>query len=306
MKKLFAILVLLSGASGSAFAQLFGTGIFSSSNQQLVEKAVQDGIVLLRQEYQLEDTLTMKRYAWDNRPEFGSAVSMCVLTENGYIVSDRALHPWEYDPRFEQYRNTKYRPVLSKTGFRTVADSVYRAAGRPEPQCVQPLSDKGWVHAADSLFGCKGFTFDRTAGEKDGWLVWLASGGSGETDSEELSLVIYRHKLVVEEGTESYDIPAPNSLLSMTGGIYIVPQYTGIGEITFALVGAVAGNEGKWQMMRVADIRPADDSSDGADDAADSAETGGLSEALTPVQPGNGNFAEDDGGNVRKTKKQKK
>ena len=304
MKKLFVILILLSGSAGSSFAQLFGTGIFSSSNQQLVEKAVQDGIVLLRQEYQLEDTLTMKRYTWDNRPEFGSAVSMCVLAENGYVVADRVLHPWESDSRFSQYRNTKYRPVLSKTYFRTVADSVYRAAGRPEPRFERNLSDDGgWVYAVDSLFGGKGFAADRASGEKDGWLVWLTADKDSEDDTAGLSLVTYRHKLTVEESSERCEIPASTTLRSVIGGIYVVPQYRGIGEVVFALTGVVVPDGDRWQLLRIADSL-SDDSC--AVEESEPTPSDDLQDALTPVQQDDDSAETDGDGQNRKTKKQKK
>lgn len=250
MKRFLVILFFTFSTYQIMHAQL-GVNLFGSVNQQLIEDAVARGVLLVRQEYQLEDTVTLKRYTWDNQPEFGSSVSFCVLTENGYVISDKAIQPWEYDARFTQYRDSQYRPILSKTYCRTVKDSVYRAVGMLNLSQHQPLANKKWMRISDSLFNDKGFVLDSTVGEKDGWIVLLTADDPSQIDSTELSLVIYRHKLTVEAGVEQQDIPSVATQRHVVGGIYIEPQYRGIGEIVFALNGVLVHEEDSWQLLHI-------------------------------------------------------
>lgn len=242
-------------------AQIF----VSSSSQQLIEQAVQEGIVLLRQEYQLEDTITRKRYTWDNRPEFGSATSLCVLTETGYVVADDVLAPWRNDDRYRQFQDSIFRPVLSKTFCRSIRDSVWRAVpGTIAPQKSRPLCVSSWLQVDDTLFQSSGFTIDFSAGEKEGWLVWLTSDKEKKFDSSALSLLIYRHKLTMEDGTDCCEIPAAATPRRIIGGIYIEPQCLKIGKVTFALSGVVVGKDDKWKLLRLIPNIPIESDDTGA------------------------------------------
>ena len=59
----------------------------SRSGIVMVESSVRQGIMLISQEYQLEDTLTHKRYSLDNQEYFGKLNTFAVLTDNGIITS---------------------------------------------------------------------------------------------------------------------------------------------------------------------------------------------------------------------------
>ena len=268
MKLLIATLAL-SVISMTGFAQIS----FQTSNQKIIEDAVIDGVLLVRQEYQLEDTVSLKRYTWNNRPEFGSAISFCVLTENGYVISSTALKPWEQDSKFDKYKGV-YRPVLTDTWYKTAASKDFRKAGGIAPSETKYLADTNWTCVFDSLFG-QGFAVDTTSGEKDGWLVWLTAGNAGNVESDSLTLMAYRYKLTVQADVEAYEIPSPTSSRHIIGGIYVEPKYPGIGKMKLELVGTVVKNGDNWQMLK-ADLRDKpDNESPPTDDAG----------TLTPATP---------------------
>ena len=278
MRKIIIISILLISCNRLSFAQ-FGQNVFSSANQQLIERAVRDGIMLVRQEYQLEDTVTMKRYTWNNRPEFGSSQSFCVLTGNGYIVSNKALEPWEHDSKYAKYTDSVYRPVLSKTYCRTISDDKYREVGCLNPTGTKTLLQDDWIYVCDSTFNKRGFISDTVSGEKDGWLIWLTINDVEKIDTEELTLVSYRHKLSIEEKKDIYEIPDPTTQRYIIGGIYVEPKYVEIGRIEFALIGIVVNIDNKWQM-----IRRRSESQNEQERAIEQPTTALDDDALTPVE----------------------
>lgn len=253
------IIFLLAGiaACSTAAAQIF----VKSSSQQFIEDAVHEGILLLRQEYQLEDTTTMKRYTWNKQPDFGSALSLCVIAEDGYVTTDRALRPWEYDAKFDKYRDSVYRPIRTDTYVKSIRDKSWRPVGSMNPAAERPLAVDEWKTADDSLFHRKGFIADTLPGEKDGWLIWLTASEPDTIESEQLTLVSYRHKLDLKAEAGTFEIPAPTTQRHVIGGIYAVPAYPGIGRIELRLVGIVVNKDDKWKLVRyctAADSRASD------------------------------------------------
>ena len=240
------------------FAQL-QMSLPKTGNQQMIETSVSEGLFLIRQEYQLEDTLTHKRYTLDNRSDFGSVVSFGVLTESGYIVRNNIVSPWENDRQFEQYWDSQYQPVLSKTMIRTAKDSTWRESALISPQCVYPMKDSQWVEVKDSLYA-EGLATDYSDGKKDGWIVWLTSGKEHK-DSSAFSLVTYRQSLELSgKDDDDIEIKVPNTNTYVLGGIYINPCFERIGHITFKICGAIVKKEDSWVLLRCTSRRSAEES----------------------------------------------
>lgn len=223
--------------------------VFKSSETLLLEKTLSDGLLLIRQEYQLEDTLTLKRYTLDNRSDFGSVVSFAVLTEYGYITMNDIISPWERDSQYEQYNGSQYRPVLSKTLIRTVKDSTWCDAALISPQYVSQIKDSKWVEVQDSLYA-GGLSIDYSNGKKDGWIVWLTSE-KNHNDSSALSLATYRQTLELSyKDSDDIAIKSPNTNSNVFGGIYINPCFGRIGQIIFKVCGIIVKKNNSWVLLR--------------------------------------------------------
>jgi hypothetical protein len=255
MKHLLLFSIFCLACTHSSRAQ-FGIRPLSSSNQQLIEEAVKEGIFIVRRSYQLKDSLAdpPQYYGWNHAPNFGETCSMGVKTTNGYYLDDKAVYPWKYDPKFEEYsRSKQYVPVISQSEYRPyhpLTDSAFIPF--PYPNGVS--TGESFHFVADSLFGNKGFPLDDSDGLKQGWLVWLVSADSLENASaESLSLLIYRNELTFEAGKSTYKIEAPSTHKKVLGGLYIVPQIEGIGKITFYLSGLGYAKDGQWQIVRLGD-----------------------------------------------------
>ncbi|MCM1177022.1 MAG: hypothetical protein NC308_00845 [Clostridium sp.] len=245
MKKTAIIYTLLLLCNFTSFAQ-FGQYFLQTPNQQLIESAIENGILLIRQEYQLEDTLTHKRYTLDHRTYFGSAVSFAVRTETGYVTRRDIIAPWENDPEYKPYTGSTYHPVLSKTFVRTIKDTSWREMPLIAPVASAPLKDSAWVDVTDTLY-TGGIATDCIVDKPEGWMVWL-TGNNEKLDSASLSLVIYRKAVDLSDGNET-EITYPNNGDNVIGGIFIYPKFDKIGQIVFNMCGVAIKRSERWVLM---------------------------------------------------------
>ena len=244
MKKIIYLFLTLSVCAG-AQAQVF----VKSSAQQMVEEAVGAGLYVLRQEYRLEDPSTGKKYTWNNSPEFGHSISFCVIAENGYIVSDQAVKPWEYDSKYENYRD-KYIPVFTKSyGKSCFSGSDFSELPLLNPQECRPLGED-YVFVDDATLGLRGFLMDSASGDKDGWLIWLLSDNTEVPEDGELSLLSYRHEMTLSENASVYEIRDCSTDQYVFGGIYVTPSYPEIGKVEYKIIGVVVKVGEKWNLLR--------------------------------------------------------
>ena len=253
------ILSLFLFAGIHAFAQQpsFSLGNMSSSNQQLIEEAVKDGLFVVRQRYQLQDTTaqTPALFGWQNRNWFGESYSLGIKVKTGYYLSDKAIRPWIYDPKYEQYTaNNKLTPVLSAREYRTVEDTVYKALPNNDIS-VKEISSSYIFQVQDSVsFEQKGFPVDTCDGTKKGWLVWLVTDKPLEEQTDQLpTYLIYRLEMNFEQGKDRYEIREPSSEKHILGGFYFVPAFNEIGQITFCLAGILNHENSKWYVVCLSD-----------------------------------------------------
>jgi hypothetical protein len=257
MKRLLLFGIVCIACTHSSHAQ-FSIRSLNSSNQQLIEEAVKEGFFIVHRSYQLKDTTdTPQYYGWNNAPNFGETYSLGVKAINGYYLDDKAIHPWLYDSKFDEYRdNRQYVPVVSKSEYKSykiLTDSSF---------ITFPIKDSTWVDNAeksfyfvtDSVFENDGFSLDDSDGVKQGWLVWLVSVDSLEKkNNESLSLMVYRSELEFVSGKNTYKIDTPSTNKLIWGGIYIVPKIDGVGRISLSLSGFASKKDGDWQVIRLGD-----------------------------------------------------
>lgn len=247
MKKINVLVVVILLATGVVSAQ-FTQSMFNSPNQQLVEQAVRNGVVLLRQDYQLLDTVTNERYGWNHRDMFNSVYSVGIKVGDGYVVSDRFMRPWSYDGRYLDLTGVTYVPVVSKTMGRIITDTVMTEI-KYGVSDVCPLEDSLAYRIDCEDSELEGFTVNSSAGAKDGWLVWVVAEDSTLSDSSDLSLVTYRYSMTLDDDTLSYRLPEPVASDYIVGGFYVVPQNTSVGKLDFKLVGFAALRDSLWYLV---------------------------------------------------------
>ncbi|WP_163211647.1 hypothetical protein [Bacteroides sp. 519] len=221
-----------------------------SDNQQLVVSAIENSLFVLRQSYQLKDTLTNEYYGRGGRNDFGTLFSLGVKLQQSYCVTDKAIRPWEHDENFNRYRSSNYVPIIIKTHYKELCDSCYYETLEFHNRLLTEIHPNELYQLTDSTFNKQGFETDTSVGKRNGWLVWLVAANTIEkADSVTVSYIIYRKELNRETGKNEYEIDAPSTNQHPWGGIFIVPEQTAIGQITFRLAGILMKKEDKWRII---------------------------------------------------------
>lgn len=296
---------LLCWECGAQFRPFAGP---ASANQQLIEEAVQKGLFIVRQSYQLEDTVaeTPAYYGREGKPYFGQMYSLGVRLNGGYAVDGRLLTPWTEDGHFDEYRNsTQYRPVISQTVYRNIEEITYQPlAFRRESR--DTLGKGSVLLVKDSLFP-EGFSLWEEEGICKGWIV-LAVGEKplSESDSVRLSLMIYRTEIKREADKVLYEIKSPSTTLSVAGGIYVFPVVTAVGQLDFRLAGLVQQVGDKWCILTVRGTPAAEGAPSGLTPVGVWEETMPREETVMDPQGQEEQRAEEQPGEHKKGKKDRK
>lgn len=246
MKRLLLIFMLLT-VTVNSIAQ---SGIFSP-NQQLVEDAIKNGIIVICQSYQLEDTTTHQRYGRYGNKEFGKSYSIGVKVNGGIAVTNKTTKPWEYDNNYSRYRDS-HKPILYQTTVKELSDSSFT-------QINIGIDSIGSSHSISIIsdtvsYNGHGFQYRKHEGKTDGWIVWITSPVDiqGCDSSRTVEHIIYRKNIEYHPDSLSYTIDVPQSTKKIWGGIFVVPQQTQIGELTFNLGGIIVETSpSSWQMFPI-------------------------------------------------------
>lgn len=246
------ILTILITISCTANAQLIDFNFsLSTDNQELIRKSLEKSLIIVNSSYQLKDTVTNEYYGRLGRDEFGHIYSIGIKVKGGYYLSDKAVRPWMYDSNFNRYKET-HLPVFYKIYYKELQDSILtEIEKRPEHLQTEVYPQQFYFRKDSTLFKGEGFEPKCQTGKADGWLVWLvADKPITESDSiTSTSYIIYRKTLEIKEGHQEHNIDAPSTDKTIWGGIYVVPEPTGIGQITFRLSGVLVEKEGKWAVL---------------------------------------------------------
>lgn len=240
MKKIF--IIILSIWALVAKAQIDNLYPFNTSNQQIVQSAVEKSFVSVSSSYRLLDLKTQKLYGRNGSNAFGTVISWGIKIEGGFILLDQAVRPWEYDSNYNKYRG-KYGTVRYQLSFiegdtKRVIDSID----------VKACNAKKILYSIKDTLVSKGdgFKIDSSNGEKNGWMVWLTE----EKDSSYTHLV-FKKKIEFEPNDSMYEVEQPNTAKKILAGIFVEPCFKSIGSVTFKLCGILVELKGKWVLAKV-------------------------------------------------------
>lgn len=117
MKKIFILILLFSCASYSYSQKVIPgqinredllKGIDNASqvlDKSLLMDAVSSAFFLSRQSFQVADKKTGELYGLNNQNEFGKEITLGVKAKEGFLLTDKAIRPWEYNSKFNSYRD---------------------------------------------------------------------------------------------------------------------------------------------------------------------------------------------------------
>lgn len=230
--------------------------IFKSQNQQFVEQAIRGGIFIIKQTYQLEDTATQQRFGRYGNEEFGAFSSLAVRSSDGYLADSRLLSPWETDSNFARYRSS-HRPVIARSYSMELGDSIMKPISFSADSLNVGRSRLAKLCPGDSTFvGFENKRYDRPT---EGWIVWLSNDTTidGFKGRKAPEFTIFKRTVDFHPDSIAYGIDAPETTKQLWGGIFVVPEQTEVGQITFFLGGALVKDLESEKWLVATPARPA-------------------------------------------------
>ena len=213
---------------------------------QWTENMVSPALFLFRQSFQVADNKTGDLYGLNNQDEFGAEVSIGIKVKDGFVLTDKAIHPWAYNSKFDEYKE-KYKPVPYISLYSEIETCVkYDSININYPiREEQTVEESYLVHS--ELFKGKGLSIDNSEGSKDGWIVFVCANKEADLNKiSEVSIVCYNKPVDIIKG-KKIDVVTPNNM-KIIGGVYVLPCKLDIGVMTFKLCGLLLEDEGKWRL----------------------------------------------------------
>lgn len=252
--KRIAILLIATLMVVNSNAQIF----VKSTGQSITEDAVKGCIVVVKQAYQLREDKTGKTYGRNSKNEFGCNFTIGVKTNQGLVVTDNALKPWNDDANYKKV-SSGYTPFISRTETRNISES--EGTFKQQPLKMTGKQPEGLYIAQTDDSVPSGMEIDYTSGNKKGWLIWIESKKSMMEDlNTSISINSISKEMEFKNGQVEYAIDAPANEKNVIGGIYVCPQFPGNGQVNFCLVGIITLSDGKWKLT--APFTTADESSE--------------------------------------------
>ena len=113
------------------------------------------------------------------------------------------------------------------------------------------MEDKLYT-VTNNRFDYKGLTIKSLSDKNEGWVVWAVKEKSDNKDgNEKFNYLVYRHELNFEKGKTMYDVNDPKTDNPVVGGVYVLPEVTSIGVISFRLLGVLHSVNNKWKIIPI-------------------------------------------------------
>lgn len=224
------------------YSQIFNFSL-RTNNQQLIDKAMSGVFVKIAQSYELCDTVKDEHFGRNGKDYFSIIPFYGVETECGLVFSQKLFSPWLFDEDFKEYEK-QYKPIITGTSV-----VILNVLGNTITNLKRPIEGRHitdhLILLNDSSLSCSGLKIDTISGDKEGWLIWLSStSDTSRPDSIRLTSIRKDIEVPIDGGFLYIDNPEISE--PVMGGIYVTPEVSAAGQITFVLTGVIIKNEDSW------------------------------------------------------------
>lgn len=236
MKKIL-LSVLVCFSCGIAHAQ--------DMANELIEKAVKNGIVLLRQDYQIlneDDEPIGNKSGFDC---YGRTYTCGVrVNEESFLVTKDFVTPWVNE---SVVKSEKRHPEVSYSGFLSLNTIDFEQFDFDRESAEEEVLNHLYTITASET---EGFNLDEEYGKKKGYAVWMKSANafSLEKVPSGLTIEIVPFNIITNEKVSVYDLPKQPTG-NVIGGAFIVPINNKIGTISLRVNGMFEKRGGVWKFI---------------------------------------------------------
>ena len=132
-------------------------------------------LYIIRQDYSLYNKRTKVYYGYNDQDQFGTTYSLGVKCNNFTMLFDEAVHPWSFDSKYDNFKDRKLDPVITKTQILLLNDSVSYTYTELDTAIVTPkVIKEGVVYAGKKITSSQdGMILNTSDTCKVGLLVWI-------------------------------------------------------------------------------------------------------------------------------------
>ena len=210
----------------------------SSESQQLLNESLKDAICFLQMEYQLEDTVSHKRFNVESKDYFDSVEGLCIKTEMGWIAPNVISAPWISNPDIRKFPG--HVPYVSSASFLSPSDSVWKTIALPCHITSEPIESTSFSLVNDAVSFPSHLALRKSSKPSSGWIAWVFKR------DRSISVRYQNHSI---NESDSTDILRPVVAENLIGGFYVVPNYPAPGEIRLELAGLVEYKDSDWRLI---------------------------------------------------------
>lgn len=268
MKRIILLLALVA-MSLPAWCQFLSIG--KLGQDILVEDAVSEGVFLIRSEYHVRENSTGKLYGRGGRSNYGVIYTVGYKLADCYIVNEAAVSPWSVDSDYDRYREDKrYTPMLTDSFYvkKMNSDNEFTALSTC---AIHKIGDTGLYGIEKPESDKDGFETSELQGEIKGWIIWNMIPTDVALEDTTMDWSVSQKTLDIKKDDTSIKIDTPVRQQKLLGGLYVVPEVTGIGQIKFRLRGLVTPSDNGWEIC-LCDKNWIDDSAEQSEDNGKDAE----------------------------------
>lgn len=255
MKKIMLYMIVLVCMPHYVMAQrTFGNLRQMYLQENYVIEAVKEGMVVIKQQYQLKDIKKGSFHGKNAAEHFGETYSLALKINQGLQLTLPAVTPWLYDEDFTMINsreNRKYEPVLYESFLRSVDEKTFRKI-YIESAYITPVEDSV-LFAFDQGTRDFGFKMRGCTGEKNGILV-VCHTQEPLAENDTTKIMLSQRKCTfnfTDSVSTLYKLPKLE-MQNIVGGIWLVPEVTAIGVVTYYVSGVmVLTPEGEWRLCAI-------------------------------------------------------
>lgn len=219
------------------------------AQQDLIASVVENGAFIFSQSYQLEDSVG-KFFGLSGNKEFGTDMSLAYKIKDGYIITNKSKEPWEYNNRFAKLKG-RYNPVLFPSQYSELnSEARYDSIAYNANNLVTIYPNQLYAYKADTFFN-EGFSVSHKEGLAQGYIIWFTYPADKDLNSfTQMNIMVTKQDIEVSsDRSKEYEINIPSNNEIVMGGIYVVPEITGIGTLQFVLYGVAVNNNDGWKLI---------------------------------------------------------
>lgn len=203
-------------------------------------------LIVIRQDYSLYNKKRDVYYGYNDCEFFGTTYSLGIKCYKFTLLFDEAVHPWNYDSKYLDFKDRKLTPKITKTQFVLLDDSTsYNFSEMDSVLVENNLIKENSLYIADPLTSLQDGIYLNTADTcKNGLLVWVVK----ESGEYERGNVLFDLRFVPFQAEMAGTIPVtpPSDCKDILGCLYITESVNK--DIPYYLSGIATLQNKLWQL----------------------------------------------------------